>query len=121
MVRHKDGTTFPVEGNNTPVFGEDGGLVGVIGVLRDITERKEAEGALRRSEAELFSVLESITDGFFVLDHELRFAYVNPQAALMMERTREDLVGERIWEDPTFYPEYRRAVEEGKTVEFEAY
>ena len=121
VVRRRDGTPLTVEATNTPVLGEDGEQVGVLGVLRDITERKEAEEALRRSEAELFSVLESITDGFFILDHEMRFAYVNSQAALMMERTREDLVGERLWEDPTFYPKYRRAVAEGRTVEFEAY
>ena len=121
VVRRKDGTPLTVEASNTPVFAEDGEQVGVVGVLRDVTERTEAEAALRRSEAELFSLLESITDGFFVLDHEMRFAYVNPQAALMMDRTREDLVGEKLWEDPTFYPEYRRAIAEGRTVEFEAY
>src|SRR4028118_780433 len=67
VVRRRDGTLFPVEGTDTPVFGENDGLIGVIGVLRDVTERKEAEEALRRSEAELFSVLESITDAFFAL------------------------------------------------------
>ena len=34
VVRRRDGNTFPVEGTDTPVFGEDGGLIGVIGVLR---------------------------------------------------------------------------------------
>jgi PAS domain S-box-containing protein len=43
VVRHRDGTTFPVEGTDTPVFGEDGDLVGVIGVLRDINKRESAE------------------------------------------------------------------------------
>jgi len=121
VVRRRDGTLFPVEATNTPVFGEDGVPAGAISVLREISDRKEAEEALRQSESELFSVLESITDGFFVLDREWRFSYVNPQAEIMMERAGEDLVGERIWEDATFYPEYRRAVEEGRTVSFEAY
>ena len=121
VVRRKDGTPLTVEASNTPVFADDGEQVGVVGVLRDVTERKEAEAALRRSEAELFSVLESITDGFFVLDHEMRFAYVNPQAALMMERAREDLIGEKLWEDATFYPRYQRALGEAKAVTFEEY
>ena len=47
VVQHRDGTTFPVEGTDMPVFGEDGEFVGVIGVLRDITEREEAEEKLR--------------------------------------------------------------------------
>jgi PAS domain S-box-containing protein len=93
----------------------------VVVVSRDVTERRETEEALRRSEAEVLSVLESITDGFFSLDRELRFAYVNPQAEALLGRGREDLVGEMLWEDPTFYPHYLKAVAEGETVEFEGY
>ena len=100
---------------------EDPAVNGVVVVSRDVTERKETEEALRHSEAEVFSVLESITDGFFSLDHELRFAYVNPQAEALLGRSREDLVGEMIWEDPTFYPHYLRAVAEGETARFEGY
>ncbi|HSL01059.1 MAG TPA: PAS domain S-box protein [Rubrobacteraceae bacterium] len=121
VVRRRDGTTFPVEGTNTPVFDENGEQLGVVGVLRDVTERKEAEEALRRSEAEIFSVLESITDAFFALDREWRFTYINSQAEVLFSRRREDLIGERIWEDPTFYPQYQRAVAEGVTARFEAY
>jgi PAS domain S-box-containing protein len=100
---------------------DDPHVRGVVVQTRDITERKEAEEALRRSEAEIFTVLESITDGFFALDHELRFTYVNLQAEILLGRNREDLVGERIWEDPTFYPQYRKVLAEGKTVTFEGY
>ena len=121
VVRRRDGTLFPAEATNTPIFGEDGGLAGVISVFRDVSDRKKAEEALRQSEAELFSVLESITDGFFILDREWRFAYVNRQAEAMMERAREDLVGERVRADFTFYPRYREAVAENKTVSFEGY
>ena len=99
---------------------DDPHVKGVVVTVRDVTGRKEAEEALRESEAEVFSVLESITDAFFSLDREWRFVYVNPRAQDLFSNPREDLVGEKIWEDPTFYPEYRRAVAEGRTVEFEA-
>jgi len=118
--RHKDGSWRWVESLGTYLL-DDPAVGGVVVVSRDVTERKEREEALRRSEAEIFSVLESITDGFFALDHELRFTYVNPQAEVMLNRSGEDLIGERIWEDPTFYPKYRRAMAEGKTVRFEGY
>ena len=73
------------------------------------------------SEGKVSEILESITDAFFSLDREWRFSYVNPQAEVLFSRSREDLIGERIWEDPTFYPHYRRAVAEGATAMFEGY
>ena len=118
--RHKDGSWRWVESVGTYLL-DDPDVKGVVVQTRDITERKEAEEALRRSEAEIFSILESITDGFFTLDREWRFAYVNPQGEVLLEKSKEDLVGEKIREDPTFYPRYREAAVEGKTVRFEGY
>jgi PAS domain S-box-containing protein len=118
--RHKDGTWRWVESVGTYLL-DDPAVGGVVVQSRDITERKEAEEALERSEAEVFSILERITDAFFALDRELRFTYVNAQAEVLFSRLREDLIGERIWNDPSFYPQYRRAVAEGVTARFEAY
>jgi diguanylate cyclase (GGDEF)-like protein/PAS domain S-box-containing protein len=117
--RHADGSWRWVESVGTYLL-DDPHVKGVVMTVRDVTGRKEAEEALRESEAEVFSVLESITDAFFSLDREWRFVYVNPRAQDLFSNPREDLVGEMIWEDDTFYPGYRRAVEEGRTVEFEA-
>ncbi len=118
--RHRDGSWRWMESVGTYLL-DDPHVGGVVVTSRDVTERKEAEEALRRSEAEVFGILESITDAFFSLDREWRFAYVNHQAEVLLNKRREDLVGERIREDPTFYPQYRWAVAEGETARFEAY
>lgn len=118
--RHQDGSWRWMESVGTYLL-DDPAVSGVVVTSRDVTERKETEEALRRSEAEVFSILESITDAFFSLDRELRFTYSNSQAAVLFGSTREDLIGERIREDPTFYPQYRRAVTKGVTVKFEGY
>ena len=118
--RHADGSWRWIESVGTYLL-DDPVVRGVLVTSRDVTERKEAEEALRKSEEEIFSILESITDAFFALDQEWRFTYINSQAEVLFSRRREDLIGERIWEDPTFYPQYRRAVAEGKTARFEAY
>ena len=118
--RHKDGSWRWVESVGTYLL-DDPHVGGVVVQTRDITERKEAEEALRGSEAEIFDVLESITDAFFALDREMRFKYVNAQAEVLFATRSEELIGERLWEDPTFFPEYQRAVAEGVTARFEAH
>jgi PAS domain S-box-containing protein len=44
------------------------------------------------------SVLESMTDGFAVIDREWRFVYVNPAAARFVGKRPTDFVGRRIWD-----------------------
>lgn len=48
---HRDGTAFPTLMNNSLLRDEAGEPIGIVGTLRDITERKMAEDALRLSEA----------------------------------------------------------------------
>ncbi len=97
--------------------------------FRDISSRKEAEEERRRQEVaqRTTSILESITDAFYALDTEWRFTYINSQAELLLNRTREDLLGKIIWEEfpdaveTIFQLEYRRAVTEKITVSVEAF
>jgi PAS domain S-box-containing protein len=66
---------------------------------RDEAVRKQAEAALQESEAQSQNILESITDGFFALDLDWQFTYVNPQAERILNRTPGDLLGKVIWEE----------------------
>lgn len=70
-------------------------------------------------------VLESITDAFFGLDGEWRFAYLNREAQRLLGR--DDLVGKNLWDEfapalgSTFDTEYRRARREQTSVHFESF
>src|ERR1051325_3907253 len=79
--------------------------------LRDITERKRAEDQraelireqTARAEAEnaqhqIASILESVTDGFIVLDREWRFTYINNEAEKQLQKPRAEIIGQNIWE-----------------------
>lgn len=61
LVRHRDGRIFPVHVTNAPVLDENGRVVAIIGVSKDITERKQTEEKLRRSERELRELAESLS------------------------------------------------------------
>jgi PAS domain S-box-containing protein len=105
-VRRRDGTTFSVEGTDTPVFGEDGGLVGVIGVLRDVTERKEAEEALRRNEHYFRSLVQNASDVVTVLEADGTIRYVSHAVEQVTGRRPEEQVGTNAFD--SVHPEDRQ-------------
>ena len=90
-------------------------------------ERHAMEEALRAAQVRTVGILESTTEGFYVIDHLWRFSYLNPQAERLLQRTREELLGRNIWEafpeavGGTFYELYRRAIEDGEAASLEDY
>ncbi|WP_103029776.1 PAS domain S-box protein [Salinibacter altiplanensis] len=72
-------------------------------------------------------ILESITDAFYTLDDEWRFTYVNQRAEALLECSREEILGETIWEqfpetkDLPTHEKYHRAVATGDPTQFETY
>jgi diguanylate cyclase (GGDEF)-like protein/PAS domain S-box-containing protein len=74
----------------------------LLGTAFDITQRKQEEAALRDSRNRLHGILESMSDGFFALDSDWRFTYVNSEAERLLQRARDELVGQDIWH---IYPE----------------
>ena len=72
----KSGREIYVEGYGSGIF-KDGVFNSAVGIFRDITERRQAEEALRRSEQFLRDVFESVQDGISVLYPDLTIRHVN--------------------------------------------
>ena len=72
-------------------------------------------------------ILESITDAFFAVNEDWTFTYVNRRAEEFLERSRDELVGQNMWDSfpeavgSTFHEKYERAIEDETTVEFVEY
>ena len=70
----------------------DGEIGGIIIFSEDITTRKQAELALRASEAEFRTLIESASDGILVSNSDGRLLEVNSAACQMLDYPREELV-----------------------------
>ncbi|WP_436347734.1 PAS domain-containing sensor histidine kinase [Natronorubrum sp. FCH18a] len=88
-IVRKDGTRLPAESKFTPLVSNDNGHEGTIGVVRDISERKDREQELRKYE----TIFETVEDGIYVVDEDGRFTMVNESYADMLGYAAEELVG----------------------------
>lgn len=82
----------------------------IFAVARDVTEQKETEGSLRRSEAKVRSLLESAPDAMVISDARGRIVSVNRKAELLFGYTKEEFARLRI---ESLVPEGLREVHQG--------
>ena len=90
----KDGTTVPVEANFSFIRDAGSNLVGILAMVRDITERNKAEEALRNSEEKLRVMFDSMMDGILVSDQSVKIVDVNRAILEMLDvKTKDELIG----------------------------
>jgi PAS domain S-box-containing protein len=93
----------------------------------EMTRRERTKREAEVAQARLREILNSSSDGVFVLDQEWRYKYVNPRAAALMERSPEELLGQSVMEQfphivgGPVYQKLHQALAEQKPIHFEFY
>jgi PAS domain S-box-containing protein len=93
--------TRVVEWNGYPIFDEEGEYAGFQVTGRDISERKQAEEALRQSEARYRLLAENATDVIWTMDTNLRFTYMSPSVTRLRGYTVEEAMAQTLAETLT--------------------
>jgi len=88
----KDGTRFPVEVSSTVFIHSDSTEFTTI-IIRDISERKKGEQALKESEEKFHTLFESMRQGVFYQTINGKFTDVNQSALSMFGITKEEFFG----------------------------
>jgi PAS domain S-box-containing protein len=89
--------------------------------LRKTIERLQA------ARQQIEQTMSSMTDAFVVLDREWRYTYINDRGVEISQRTRDELLGEKLWDvfpadiGTVAYRELSRAMKERVAVHFENY
>lgn len=121
--RPADAPDEVLSSDRTTVVEANGSSEPVVEAIRSVTNEEPVE---QLGESPM-NHLDAISDGFFVLDDEWRFRYINPEGQRLIERDADELIGENIWEefeaavDLAFYSETKRAMETQESVRFEEY
>ena len=67
-------------------------------VVQDVTDLVASHEKSARLVTQLHDILEAMADGFFMLDREWRYSYVNKRAAEITGKPREKIEGGTVWE-----------------------
>lgn len=96
-IKHKDGSTIWVEAKASFLRSGNGAPIGIIGVTRNISERKRVEEALRYSENRYRALFETSQDGIFIVDqNKLNFLAVNDAACRLYGYTKDEFLKMKI-------------------------
>ncbi len=118
---HKNGTEFPVEISMSGFKDKDSWQS--VGVIRDITERKVSEEALKKSEQKFRQIFHNMQDVYVMTNIDGKILEISPSIKRLLNFDREELIGTQV-DDLYFNREDRQKVirevgEKGELLDYE--
>lgn len=121
--QHKDGTHLEVSITPSPIRNQNGRIVGVSKIVRDISARKKVERSLLAANASLAQLVKESPFGIYAVDADFRIAQVSTGAQKVFENVRP-LIGRDfaealriIWPEPAaseFIASFRHTLATGE-------
>ncbi len=94
-----DGSVVYVRSSVSPLRDRNGQIIGAINVFHDVTERKQAEIALRTSEVRYRRLFQTAKDGILILDaNTLKIIDANPFMSELLGYAHSEFLGKELWE-----------------------
>lgn len=94
VQRRRDGTRIHVSATLDLMKDDSGRPAGIVSVVHDITQRKQAEEAIREGEARYRLLAENVTDVVVRLSADGKYLFVSPSSAGMIGYTPEEMLGQ---------------------------
>jgi PAS domain S-box-containing protein len=95
----KDGSTLWTEHTISFLRDNDGKPVGLLGVARDIDDRKKAEAELRKSRRQYQELFNNIMEGISIFDENENIKFCNPAFASIFDmKSANELIGRSLWD-----------------------
>jgi PAS domain S-box-containing protein len=107
VIAPRNGKARTLLANGRALYNQKGEKLGVVVVLHDITERKQAQDALKRESSLMQALMDNIPDAIYFKDTESRFTRVNRHAPYRGNKSPEEVIGKTDFD--FFIEEHARA------------
>ncbi len=108
--KRKDGSSVCVDIRETVMYDVNGKIIGVIGVSKDISERKKAEKQIKRSEAYYRTIFENTGTATIIIEEDTTVSLVNAEFEKLYGYPKEEIEGKISWKE-FVSPDYMEQME----------
>ena len=109
--KRKDGSKVYVDVRETIMYDVNGKVIGVIGVSKDISERKKAEEQIKRSESYYRTIFENTGTATVIIEEDTTISLVNAEFEKLYGYSKDEIEGKKSWRE-FVAPDYKDKIEE---------